>query len=365
MKIIPFIIPAIASLLPRQDNYYEVAEPIQNNSDGNEVVQQENVAERKTILRKFDDSHRFLQFARHSSHSSHRSHSSHSSHSSGSSSKHRSHSSHSSGSGTKHYSHTSGSSNNVYEERSTNSTTTKNTTTESSTPISLTLKVNVISDTSVSLTCDYHGFLISNESVEIYQNGKVIKTLSLSRLDNYEIEGLKHSTSYTYYVVFRKKHKSNVVTIKTKADPYLYNKNNIGINIPELKKATATLVSSITDTIEPKEKFKIFVADFYSAETYNAKGRETTSMFEAAFGSDRHYEVKKLSAKTKDKMMRSGGCKNYTEAIAWGKEANATIVCYGTVEKKEGENKYKITAKVIDIAEENILTIKESVVSAK
>lgn len=365
MKLIPFIIPAIASLLPRQDNNYEVAEPIQNNSDGNEVVQQENVAERKTILRKFDDSHRFLQFARHSSHSSHRSHSSHSSHSSGSSSKHRSHSSHSSGSGTKHYSHTSGSSNNVYEERSTNSTTTKKNTTESRAPISLTLKVNLMSDTSVSLTCDFNGLLRSNESVDIYQNGKIIKTLPMSGFDKYEIENLKYSTSYTYYVVFGKKHKSNVVTIKTKADPYLYNKNNIGINIPELKKATGKLVSSITNTIEPQEKVKIFVADFYSMEIYNAKGRETTSLLEAAFASDKHYEVKKLSSIEKDKMTRSDGCKNYTEAIAWGKEANATIVCYGTVEKKEGENKYKITAKVIDIAEENILTIKESVVSAK
>lgn len=97
MKFSKLLIPFLAVLLPTVHFAHNETTDTQTDfhnkekSDGELSVDESGSHE--IILQAFDNSERFLNFAKHSSHSSHRSHSSHSSHKSGN------HSSHYSGSG--------------------------------------------------------------------------------------------------------------------------------------------------------------------------------------------------------------------------------------------------------------------------
>ena len=85
MKFFKFLIPALAIIIPSMQTFISPEKETANNkTDDDESIEQNGAEEHRTILRRFSDSERFLQFAKHSSHSSHSSHRSHSSHSSGS-----------------------------------------------------------------------------------------------------------------------------------------------------------------------------------------------------------------------------------------------------------------------------------------
>lgn len=85
MKFIKFLIPALAIIIPSVNIFSKPKNDIsKSDSSNNDSIHENDFEEHKTILRRFSDSERFLQFAKHGSHGSHGSHSSHSSHSSGS-----------------------------------------------------------------------------------------------------------------------------------------------------------------------------------------------------------------------------------------------------------------------------------------
>lgn len=99
MKFPKVILPFLAVVLPTvhfaNDNLQKNQTNINNPDRHDEEVTADESDTQNIILRRFDDSERFLRFSSHSSHRSHSSHSSHKSHQSGN---HNSHSSHTSGS---------------------------------------------------------------------------------------------------------------------------------------------------------------------------------------------------------------------------------------------------------------------------
>ena len=120
--------------------------------------------------------------------------------------------------------------------------------------------------------------------------------------------------------------------------------------------------SSVTDTVAFPNECKLFVADFYSGETYNEKGREIAKILANAFKSKK-YSVLNLSATDNEVIMKSGGINDYKQARTYGRLLHATYVCYGTIEKQD-DKKFKITLKLFDVSDENIVTIKEAFISA-
>lgn len=93
MKFIKFLVPFLAVIIPvsHKVSSNPVSEERSNLKSPTDTTIENVNNEEQLVLRRFEDSSRFLRFAKHSSHSSHKSHSSHSSHQSGG------HSSHSSG----------------------------------------------------------------------------------------------------------------------------------------------------------------------------------------------------------------------------------------------------------------------------
>lgn len=91
-RFFKFFIPFLALLVPSAMNYSDLPAV---RGRGEKEVSEADGDEKKTILYKYEQNDRFLQFVKHSSHRSHSSHKSHSSHTSGN---HSSHSSHTSGS---------------------------------------------------------------------------------------------------------------------------------------------------------------------------------------------------------------------------------------------------------------------------
>lgn len=93
MRFIKFLVPFLAIVIPASHKIVSnnTSKTVRNVNETSLNIDETETT--TTLLRKFDDSHRFLNFIKHSSHRSHSSHSSHRSHSSGN------HSSHYSGSG--------------------------------------------------------------------------------------------------------------------------------------------------------------------------------------------------------------------------------------------------------------------------
>ncbi|MBR1722658.1 MAG: hypothetical protein IJ727_09305, partial [Treponema sp.] len=162
-----------------------------------------------------------------------------------------------------------------------------------------------------------------------------------------------------------KTYTSNIVTVRTLSDPYSYDRNEIGINLSELEKNSAILVSSIENTVELSKTTQILIVDFYSDESINSKGREVANSLTTAFRNSNKCTIVSLPSNDKETMKKSGGIKDYKQACSYGKQFSANYVCYGTIEKISQEKKYKVNLKMIDVKEENIVTVKEMYVSSK
>ena len=128
-----------------------------------------------------------------------------------------------------------------------------------------------------------------------------------------------------------------------------------------MEKSSDLLVSSLADIKELKKSRKILIADFYTSEIYNPKGREFAKLLKKSFVNQK-YSVLTLPSKYNEDMIKTGGLTNYTQAIAYGREISSSYVCYGNIEKQD-DNNYKIILKMLDVNDENIVTIKEAFVS--
>lgn len=99
MKFPKVLIPFLAVVLPTvhfaNNDLPKTRTNIKTQDSHDEEITSDESDSQEVVLRRFNDSERFLRFAGHSSHRSHSSHKSHSSHQSGN---HNSHSSHTSGS---------------------------------------------------------------------------------------------------------------------------------------------------------------------------------------------------------------------------------------------------------------------------
>ena len=105
--------------------------------------------------------------------------------------------------------------------------------------------------------------------------------------------------------------------------------------------------------------------DFYSDESINSKGREVANALTTAFRNSNKCIIVSLPLDDKETMKKSGGIKDYKQACSYGKKISANYVCYGAIEKISQEKKFKISLKMIDVKEENIVTVKEAFVSEK
>lgn len=88
MKFPKILIPFLAVVLPTVHFAHNDAAdntlPVKKSEQDDEEIYSDESQSHRMIFRAFNDSERFLHFAKHSSHSSHSSHQSHSSHTSGS-----------------------------------------------------------------------------------------------------------------------------------------------------------------------------------------------------------------------------------------------------------------------------------------
>ena len=364
MKLLSFVIPAAAALLPQQNQYIKPDYNPTEKPKDDESVYQDFSDEHALLLRKFEDSERFLRFA---AHSSHKSHSSHRSHSSGTTSKHYSHTSHTSGTGTTSGSTTSGSSKSTSTTTSSNeSTVTKKLTLSGSLP-----KDNYTVDNYADFSCKTEGFS-TGAVFYLYQylDGKTdnsytyASTISAS---NMKVSNLKYNTTYKFQVKASdsgKTYWSNVVTLKTGDDPFKYDTKSLPVAVSDLNKVVEEVVLSIEDTIELPENTSIFVSDFTSKELKNSLGRETASAVRKALKSLKKYELATASDETDRQMKVESGTPNYLNAIQYGMESSAQYVFYGEILESESDQ-YKIKIKVIDIWARNILTEKEAFVPKK
>ena len=351
MKLLTFIIPAAAALLPQQNNYLEPIIPQQDKDD--ETVYQDATVEHSLLLRKFDDSERFLRFA---AHSSHKSHSSHRSHSSGTTNKHYSHTSHTSGS------YGGGTATN----NSTQSTVTKKLTLSGSLPAN-----NYSVDNYANISCKSEGFP-SGTVFYLYQyrNGKTETSYTYASADsasNMKVSYLNYNTTYKFQVKVEdsgKTYWSNVVTIKTGDDPFLYDTKSLPVSISELNNVIEKTVKSIENTVELPENAKILVADFTSTELKNSLGRETSISVKRALKALKKYELISVSDEHARQMKVDSGTPDYLSAIQYGTSSSSEYVFYGEILEFDQEQ-FKIKIKVIDVYERNILTEKETFIPKK
>ncbi len=351
MKLLTFIIPAAAALLPQQNNYLEPIIPQQDKDD--ETVYQDATVEHSLLLRKFDDSERFLRFA---AHSSHKSHSSHRSHSSGTTNKHYSHTSHTSGS----YGGETATNN------STQSTVTKKLTLSGSLPAN-----NYSVDNYANISCKSEGFP-SGTVFYLYQyrNGKTETSYTYASADsasNMKVSYLNYNTTYKFQVKVEdsgKTYWSNVVTIKTGDDPFLYDTKSLPVSISELNNVIEKTVKSIENTVELPENAKILVADFTSTELKNSLGRETSISVKRALKALKKYELISVSDEHARQMKVDSGTPDYLSAIQYGTSSSSEYVFYGEILESDQEQ-FKIKIKVIDVYERNILTEKETFIPKK
>ena len=348
MKVLSFTIPVAAALLPQQTKYIEPTIPQQKNDD--ESIYQDATEEHAILLRKYEDSERFLRFA---AHSSHKSHSSHRSHSSGSSNKHSSHTSHSSGSyGT--------------GSTTTNSTKSTNNTTTIKRNIFFTVSASYSADNYINLIWRLDGFSESSK-IYIYQDGKEIRNYNGLSTTTYKIENVKYLTTYKFQIKVidsGKTYWSDIQTATTGSDPYNYDKNSLPVSISELNKTSKKIVNSILDTIELPSDASIFISDFTSPVSYNTLGRETASSIRNAFKSLTKNKIIIASDELNKQMRKENGTKDYLSAIDYGLMASADYVCYGEIIKTK-DDIYTIKVKIINISDTNILTEKEDFIPVK
>lgn len=356
MKLLSFILPAAAALLPQQNNYLEPIIPQQDKDD--ETVYQDASIEHSLLLRKFDDSERFLRFA---AHSSHKSHSSHRSHSSGTTNKHYSHTSHTSGS---------------YGSGTTSSYKSANNSAEPSVTKKLTLSGslpadNYSVDNYVNISCKSDGFS-SGTVFYLYQyrNGKTEASYtyaSATSASNMKVSYLNYNTTYKFQVKVEdsgKSYWSNVVTIKTGDDPFLYDTKSLPVSISELNNVIEKTVKSIENTVELPENAKILVADFTSTELKNSLGRETSISVKRALKALKKYELISVSDELARQMKVDSGTPDYLSAIQYGTSSSSEYVFYGEI-LEFNQEMFKIKIKVINVRERNILTEKEAFIPKK
>ena len=368
MKLLSFIIPAAAALLPQQNKYLEPVIPKDDTDD--ETIYQDASAEHSLLLRKFDDSERFLKFAAHSSHSSHKSHSSHRSHSSGTTNKHYSHTSHTSGS------YDSGTTSSSTTSSSTKSSTTTNNSAESTVTKKLTLSGslpadNYSVDNYANISCKSEGFS-SGTVFYLYQyrDGKTETSYTYASAisaSNMKVSYLNYNTTYKFQVKVEESGKSywsNVVTIKTGDDPFKYDTKSLPVSISELNTIIEKTIKSIENTIELPENAKILVADFTSNEVKNSLGRETAISVKRALKSLKKYELISVSDEHARQMKVDSGTPDYLSAIQYGTSSSSEYVIYGEILESD-QDQFTVKIKVIDVWERNILTEKESFIPKK
>ena len=178
----------------------------------------------------------------------------------------------------------------------------------------ITLSSGNPTDTSVNLLWVFSGFSSNSDvEIEIYQNGKIIKSFYNTKTKSLIAKNLTYSTSYNFYVVVKesgKTYTSNIVTVRTLSDPYSYDRNEIGINLSELEKNSAILVSSIENTVELSKNSKFLIVDFYSGESINSKGREVANALAASFRNINKCTIVSLPLEDKETMKKSGGIKD-------------------------------------------------------
>lgn len=358
MKILPFVIPAAAALLPQQNKYIVPEIPEQKKDE--EPIYQDATEEHAILLRKYDDSERFLRFAGHSSHKSHSSHRSHSSHSSHSSGKHYSHTS-----------HTSGSYGTGTTSSSTKSTTTSTTPKETTVAKKITLGGTIVAYSNTAeiyanLNWKLEGFT-SKAEIYIYQDNKQIFNFHGTSTTETKASNLKYNATIKYQVKVEESGKSywsNVVTLKTGEDPFKYDKKDLPFDVVELDKEMKKVVSSIEDTIVLSENATLFIADLSSTSQKNELGRETALSLRKAYKGLNKYKVLAVTDELDKKMKVAKGTPDYHSAVEYGANVSADYVVYGEI-GFSGTEQYKIKIKVINILEQNILTEKEAFVSKK
>lgn len=365
MKLLTFIIPAAAALLPQQNNYLEPIIPQQDKDD--ETVYQDATVEHSLLLRKFDDSERFLRFA---AHSSHKSHSSHRSHSSGTTNKHYSHTSHTSGS------YDSGTTSSSTTSNSTKSSTTTNKPAESTVVKKLTLSgslpvENYTVDNYAILSCKSEGF--SSGTVFYlykYKDGKTLGSYTYASAvsaSNMEMHNLNYNTTYKFQVRVEdsgKTYWSNVVMIKTGDDPFKYDSKSLPVSTNELNTIIEKTVKAIENTVDLPENAKVLVADFTSTEVKNSLGRETAVSVKRALNSLKKYELISASDELTRQMKVDSGTPDYLSAIQYGTSSSSEYVFYGEI-LEFNQEMFKIKIKVINVRERNILTEKEAFIPKK
>ncbi len=358
MKILPFVIPAAAALLPQQNKYIKPEIPEQKKDE--EPIYQDATEEHAILLRKYDDSERFLRFAGHSSHKSHSSHRSHSSHSSHSSGKHNSHTSHTSGSyGTG----TTASS----TKSATTSTTPKETTVAKKITLGGSIPSNNYSvENYANLNWKLEGFT-SKAEIYIYQDNKQIFNFHGTSTTETKASNLKYNSTIKYQVKVEESGKSywsNVVTLKTGEDPFKYDKKDLPFDVTELDKEMKKIANSIEDTIELPETTTLFISDFISTSQKNELGREAAISLRKAYKGLNKYKVLAVTDDLDKKMKVAKGTPDYHSAVEYGANVSADYVVYGEIGLL-GTDQYKIKIKVINILEQNILTEKETLIPKK
>ena len=414
MKIVDIFIPLLSSVLPNTQEYIQ-PEQVSYRGDNLNNVEYDSSAEYSTILRKFSDSTRFLQYA---SHHSHKSHSSHRSHSSGS-----------------HY-----------------SGYTSNSTSSSSSEFTFSLKATEINATSVSLSFEgwHEGSIYLSQdnsksckciadtpfwTFRYRTGGHVVRdllpgttyTFRLSRRDylyddpsdnSYKYDFLSDKIKVTtkklslqasdityssmkiswtekcngaatifvnnepykivsledgfvvisnllpqknYTIVLKNGNEiSEVINKKTLSDPYLYNRSSLEINSEKFKKSLDEILINISDEISANysyEKPVIYVLDLYSDTKYNILGRETALLLNELIKKSKVLSSPKNPDIDFMINMRDKKITSFKEALKYNPDSNIIFLCYGEI--LDTKEKYEIKLSVINIPEENVITVKK------
>lgn len=376
MKIFKFFLPFIASLLPAHSKFVLPETDVSADSKSKSLSESSNPFS-QIILRKLDDAGRFLRFAKHGSHGSHGSHTSHASGNHYSHGDHYSHTSHVSGSYTNSYGSSSGTSGSgssgVLSGGSASSKNSRNANRSSSSAKStanvqaakvkkVILTGNAVSDTEIRISWNCEN--IGNGQVTFFQNGKKIDSSSTTVAVVHLFQNLKPETSYSFYVQVTesstgKTYKSNTITLKTFADPYIYDRNSLGLDYARLEKLLSKTVDSIIESshLAKEDEKSLLVTDISCKESpYNAVGREVSKNLVEAFKQKNIFTIKN-DKEIQETLKKSSAATNYKIAAKFAETANADLVCYGQMDKTE--NGYKIKLTLFDVKAENILTVKE------
>lgn len=359
MKIFKFFLPLIASFLPSHSKFVSPKNNDAADSKSKTLSESSNPSS-QIILRKLDDAGRFLRFAKHGSHGSH---GSHTSHVSGSYTNSYGGSSYGGGSSSSGVSSSGSSSSKNSSSSGQSSSSTKNAANMQAAKVKkVTLTGNAISETQIRISWNCEN--IGNGQITFYQNGKKLESSSTTVAAAHLFQNLKPETSYTFYVQVTESstgrtYKSNAITLKTPADPYIYDRNSLGLDYSRLEKLFSNAVDSMVESshLSKESEKSLLVTDISCKESpYNAVGREVSKNLLEAFRQKNIFTIKN-DKKIQETIMKSVAATNYKNAAKFAETANADLVCYGQMDKTE--NGYKIRLTLFDVKTENILTVKE------